>query len=563
MPKCSEAFQPILKRKMKNIAIKRSKLPSILRGPFFYAPHFRKPLLGLLRFTKRLKNVVLVNSRSKTKSLFAILLAINSLIINVLNAQSGFDFSPLARSAYDKMLALKFDEANALIVELRRKEPNNAVAYYIENYEDCLKVFISEDQNVFDALAPKAAKRLAVLKGSDASSPYYLYAQAQSRLLWAMNRAKFGEYLTAFNETSTAFGLLETNQKKFPTFMPNKMSLGILHAIIGTIPDSYKWGVKLLGGMNGTTAQGQAEIEQVIHYAKSNDFVFEQEALVMYAFLTLHLNNQSDNAWQLINSPKLKPKENLLAAFALSNVAMRTGRNDKAIEILQNRPTNAAYFPFPFLDYQLGLAKMFRGDSDADISIKKYVNTFHGRNYLKEAYQRLAWFELLKGNWNGYKSYIENCKTAGKSDIGGDKNALKEAKTGIVPNGDLLRTRLLFDGGYFQKAYNYLSQKNENAFGQQAEKLEFSYRMGRILQMLKKPNEAIAYFDKTIQSGKSTRYYYACNAALQMGTIYEDYGNTAKSREYYNFCLDLNPDDYADGLHSKAKAGLGRLKNKK
>jgi hypothetical protein len=24
----------------------------------------------------------------------------------------------------------------------------------------------------------------------------------------------------------------------------------------------------------------------------------------------------------------------------------------------------------------------------------------------------------------------------------------------------------------------------------------------------------------------------------------------------------LNPDDYADGLHSKAKAGLGRLKNK-
>jgi tetratricopeptide (TPR) repeat protein len=78
--------------------------------------------------------------------------------------------------------------------------------------------------------------------------------------------------------------------------------------------------------------------------------------------------------------------------------------------------------------------------------------------------------------------------------------------------------------------------------------------------MLKKPNDAIAYFDKTIQTGKNTRYYYACNAALQMGTIYEAYGNTAKAREYYNFCLALNPDDYADGLHSKAKAGLGRLK---
>jgi tetratricopeptide (TPR) repeat protein len=80
--------------------------------------------------------------------------------------------------------------------------------------------------------------------------------------------------------------------------------------------------------------------------------------------------------------------------------------------------------------------------------------------------------------------------------------------------------------------------------------------------MLKKSNEAIAYFDKTIQAGKDTRYYYACNAALQMGTIYEEMGNGTKAREYYNLCMGLNPDDYADGLHSKAKAGLGRLKNK-
>jgi Tetratricopeptide repeat len=477
-----------------------------------------------------------------------------------LNAQSRFEFTPLARAAYDKTLALKFDEANGIIAELRRKEPDNSVVYYIENYADCLKVFISEDQGIFDQLAPKVAKRLAALKASDASSPYYLFSQAQVRLLWAMNRAKFGEYLTAFNETSTAFSQLEANQKKFPSFMPNKMSLGILHAIVGSIPDNYKWGFKLLSGMNGTTQQGQSEIEQVIHYAKSNDFVFEQEALVMYAFLTLHLNNQNDNAWQLINSPKLKPKENLLAAFALSNVAMRTGRNDKAIEILQNRPANAAYYPFHFLDYQLGLCKMYRGDSDADTYIKRYVSNFHGRNYLKEANQRLAWFELLKGNWDGYKAYLEAAKSAGKSDIGGDKNALKEAKSGVAPNADLLRSRLLFDGGYYQKAYNYLSQKNDNNFAQEAEKLEFNYRLGRILQMLKKPNDAIVYFDKTIQAGKSTRYYFACNAALQMGIIYEENNNKTKAREYYNFCLALNPDDYADGLHSKAKAGLGRLK---
>jgi hypothetical protein len=252
------------------------------------------------------------------KTLIFGIFMLNLFVTQTLNAQSRFEFSPLARAAYDKTLALKFDEANGILAELRRKEPDNAVFHYIENYADCLKVFISEDQKTFDQLAPRAEKRIAALRGSDKNSPYYLFAQAQVRLLWAMNRAKFGEYLTAFNETSTAFGQLEANQKKFPSFMPNKMSLGVLHAIVGTIPDNYKWGLKLLSGMNGTTAQGQAEIEQVITYAKSNDFVFEQEALVMYAFLTLHLNNQSDNAWQLMNSPKLKPKEQHTFLFLFS-----------------------------------------------------------------------------------------------------------------------------------------------------------------------------------------------------------------------------------------------------
>lgn len=497
------------------------------------------------------------------KNIKLILTTLILLTINQLEAAGKFEFTPLARKAYEKTMSLRFTEAYSLIGEMRKTDPENLVSYYIENHIECIKVFITESKSDYDVWKYNEDKRISILKNGDSKSPYYLFTQAQVRLFWAMNKVKFGDYVSALNATSTAFELLEDNSKKFPTFMANKMTLGVLHAIVGTIPDKYKWGAKLVLGMNGTIQQGQAEIEEVINYAKTNDFVFESEAMVMYAFLMLHLNNKSESAWAIMNNGKLKPKENMLHCFALANVAMRTGRNDKAIDVLQNRPTGSAYMTVYFLDYMLGLAKLYRGDGDADEYLKKYVYYFKGRNYLKEGFQRIAWFELLRGNWNGYKTFIENCKTVGYAEIGGDKNALKEAKTMNTPEPTLLRVRLYFDGGYYQKALDFLRDKNETSFQNQGHKLEFNYRMGRVLQMLKRTNEAIQYYDKTIQTGKQTKYYFACNSALQMGIIYEEYKQFDKARQYYNYCIALNPDDYSDSLHASAKAGLNRIKNKK
>jgi tetratricopeptide (TPR) repeat protein len=506
-------------------------------------------------------HIKLYQSPKTLVKLFSFLCAI-LFLNNTLLASGKFEFSTLARSAYDKTMALKLDEADYYLSQLKQKEPDNLMADFIENYKECLIIFVNEEEADYNRYKIKEAKRIAAFKAGDKNSPYYLYCQAQTRLLWAMNKAKFGSWLGAFNETTEAFSLLESNQKKFPNFLPNKMSLGVLHGVVGSIPDDYKGGLKFFTGMNGTVEQGQREIEEVIQFAKNNDFQFEQEALVLYAFLMLHLNNQTDNAWAIMNNAKLKPRENILSCFALANVATRTGHNDKAIEILQNRPTGQGFLQVHYLDYMLAMAKLYRGDGDADVYIKLFLQNFKGRNYIKEGYQRLAWHELLKGNYNGYKSWIENCKTKGYTDIGNDKNALKEAKQGLVPEPTLLRARLYFDGGYFQKAADFMQNKNEANFPNTVHKLEYYYRMGRIYHSMKKTNEAIAFYDKTIQVGKSTKYYFACNAALQLGMIYEDYKQYAKAREFYNFCLQLSPDDYADAFHAKAKARLSRIKNK-
>jgi tetratricopeptide (TPR) repeat protein len=151
-----------------------------------------------------------------------------------------------------------------------------------------------------------------------------------------------------------------------------------------------------------------------------------------------------------------------------------------------------------------------------------------------------------------------NCIAHGYAVAGGDKNAQQEAESGIVPNLDLLRARLLFDGGYFQKGYQLLASQATDGF-KGAHELEYFYRLGRLLHGMDRYEEALRHYQLTLDKGADSPWFYACNAALQMGIIYEGQGNRTQARAAYEHCLSLKPEEYRVGLHQKAKAGLSRL----
>lgn len=474
-----------------------------------------------------------------------------------------YDLTPTAKSAYDKIHCLRFDEATIDIQKLKREEPDNLIVGLVEDHLDFLKVLISSDEFTFKNLEKNKNTRLDALSKGDKSSPYHLFSQAVIRLHWAVLNGKYNKYLAAINDVKQSYGLLTENQKKFPNFKANLLPLGVMHALIGTVPEEYRWAVKLVGGMEGSVNQGISEVEQVIDFSNKNpSFPFGDEALVTYSFLLMHLGNDAEKGWKAIHKSGLKPKENPLAAFAIANLAIKTARNDVAIKTLEEMPTGGAFYPFPYKNFLLGLAKLYRLDTDANKPLETWVANQVSVFYVKEGYQKLAWYHLINGNQNGYNYYINFCKTRGSDRIETDKVAEREAENGEVPNPKLLRARLLFDGGYFQRAFDYLSTK-ENLFTQKREQLEFGYRMGRISQKLDKQSEAIAYFNKTMNNGWSEPYYFACNSALQTGLIYEGQKNYAKAREYYKKCLEMSPDEYATSLHQKAKTGLSRIKGKK
>ena len=471
-----------------------------------------------------------------------------------------FDWSPLARQAYQKTIQLRFTEAQSLLNQLEKEEPGNLIRLHIENYLDFFRVFINEDLDEFERLEKNKDLRLQQLKDSPSDSPWRLYIQADIRLQWALARLKFEQYPTAFFEVNKAFKLLEENTRAYPGFMPNKKDLGILHAMVGTIPDGYKWAVEWLSSMEGSLAQGRGELEEVIDHARQNDFIFEEEAYVFYAYLLLHLDNRDEKAWQVIQESRLNPETNLLACFILANVAMRTGRNDQAIDLLLHRPGGRTFHPFPYLDFMLGIAKLQRLDADAGDYLQRYLDQFSGRNFIKEAHQKLAWSRLLQGDTAGYHAQMELCKKGGYTIVESDKSALEEAQSGETPNTELLRARLLFDGGYYDRALQTIQLLPEKTLTRPRDILEYHYRTGRIWQAQGNNDLALSNFRSTIEKGAAEPWYFACRAALESGRIYEQMGKKADARFAYERCLAIKPEEHRAGIHQAAKAGLNRLK---
>jgi len=495
------------------------------------------------------------SSRLFLFTLIIIVLAAPATLI----AQKSFDFSETARKAYDAALSLQFEASRTACQQLRDEEPENLIVYLIENYIDFFTVFINEEYDQFRALEKNKSDRLQKIRQGDSSSPYYKYCEAEIQLHWALARLKFEEYFTAFIEVKNAYKLLRQNEQAFPDFIANKKSLGVIHALVGTIPENYQWGVKLLGGMEGDIEKGQKEIELIIDHAKTNDFIFRAETGVMYSFLMLHLKNNGDRAWRNIQELRLDHRTNPLAAFTLANIALRTGRNDKAIQFLEERPNGDQFASFPYLNYLLGLAKLYRQDADASDYLQKYIDEFRGVNYIKEAYQKMAWAHLIEGQEKDYYDKMALCEKYGGKVIGGDKMAMREAEGKKAPNAILIKARLQFDGGYHEAALKTL-KSNESSFMQGEDRLEYLYRLARTQQELGKHTTAIANYENTIKEGRDAPEYFACNAALQLGIIYEQLEVNAQAIKYFKECLSIKPSEYKSSLHQKAKAGLLRLK---
>lgn len=478
---------------------------------------------------------------------------------------AAFDFNTNCRQAYTEILCLRFNAAEKLLSTECVINPSNQAPYLFLNYIDFLKVMIGEDDKDYEYLKTNFEFRLQKLASGSKDSPWFLYSQAMLFLQNGFAKVKFEQYVSAGLDINRAYRLLEDNKKKFPQFVCNKTGLGMLHTLIGTVPPRYQWAVRSLS-FEGSVAQGTKELKEAVkEITQSKEYAFmEFEPVFLLSFSYLNLSANTISAIQLGEYiPHSQYAELInqspLLTYMLVKINAQAGQNDKVIQLISELKYSSNQYRFHYLNYLLGVAKMNRLDKDANYPFLSYVADFKGKNYIKSAYMYLSWYYFLNQNPALYKTYLERIKLRGGNQIDNDREALKFSSKSTEPNAFLLKARLLFDGGYYEKAIHQLEVFSS---ANKAEQLELVYRKGRIYDKWGKQDLAIKYYKQTIVAGEKLPYYFAANAALNLALIYEKSGEKAAAEMNYKKVLAMNFDEYHFSITNKAEAGLNRLNRK-
>ena len=120
----------------------------------------------------------------------------------------NFEYNANCKQAYQAIFKLKLAEGIQILEKEKKENPKNYLPYFIENYADFLKLYVNDNDKLYNAIEPKVIVRLDKLKNGNTNSPYYLYTQADIHLQWAFCKIKFGEYLSAVFEVKKAYSML-------------------------------------------------------------------------------------------------------------------------------------------------------------------------------------------------------------------------------------------------------------------------------------------------------------------------------------------------------------------
>ena len=318
---------------------------------------------------------------------------------------ADFNMTKEYNHAYMELLRLRFENASHIINKEKLSDQSNLPYVYLQSYIDFLKVLISEEKSEQDNFVNKKQSRIKSLMTVDHKSPWYLYSQAQINLQSSVIFVKSSDYLKAAIDIKKAYQQFVTNSRLFPDFIPNRAGLGLLHVLIGSIPDSYKW-IPGIFNMEGDINRGLFELNNILSENIDDDdfpFLFN-ECLFITSFVTYNLAGNESNIMMLLdvlNDQRVEREisKNPLLIYAVASFYTHQGLNDKALMLLTNRPLDNSYYNFYYLDYLTGIAKLNKLDKDARTYLLRYIVHFKGRNFIKAAYQRIAWSYLIENNF--------------------------------------------------------------------------------------------------------------------------------------------------------------------
>lgn len=444
---------------------------------------------------------------------------------------------------FKQILYLDFSNAEK---NIENSKLTDSQKRYLQNYSLFLKTFLNQEQYNFNEFISVSIDNLKYFNNLNDSLPEKLFFLSEIKLQIAINDFLFGYPYKSVTNFLGSYYLIKKNNEKFPLYYKNKKILGIFEIILGNIPENLNL-VKKLFLLNGDIKLGLRDLSEYNDNVSLESEKIESKIMMYYAnknFNPDHNLNFYDNS------------TNPLLIYTYANYLHTVDSTKKAIKVLNKyKPTSD--FIFYYVYYNKGLLKLYNLDAKADSDLNYFVANFKGNIYIKSAYEKLYWWCLIF-NDNDICNVKDKIKNLGSQIVDEDKQAI--ANIDNHNNIILLKSRLLFDGGFYNRALDLLLKNNKSEFYTTlVQKLEYLYRLARIYNKINDTQKAITLYKKVILYGENIESYMPANSSLCLAELYEKQKNFTEAKFFFEKCLSLNKYGYKNGIELKAKSGLNRI----
>ena len=489
--------------------------------------------------------------RRGTQRLFWLVLLASASLREILCAplrETPSELTPTQTRSYAEVLNMRPAAARALL------GPGTDAGTLL--VQDCLSItelLVSQDAARYDATVDAQDARLEALE--DQSGPLAEYAAAEIRLHQAAAQVVFGHEVQGAWSLRRSYGAMQQVAARYPNFLPARKTLGMLQFFIGSLPESYRWFLKLLG-LPGSVDAGLRNLRRAA--TQPNDF--QLEARLILALLEETYYKKPAAALSLMESLRRQQPDNLLVSYLLVSQLKKQHRTDEALAAFRARPTGPGYLPLPYLHHMAADLLLYQGQYAAS----RRENALFLQDYAGQHYRKDAWFKLYLAAWLGGDAaaatqYRRRIGAGGRTILEEDNYAQRFFEDRQPLNATLTRARLQIDGGYYRPALATLAQFRATAATPLRDQLESSYRRARALQLLGRPDSARALYAQTVARAGDAPYYYAPQSALQLGYLYQAEGQLNTAKTYFRKALSYPKHEYKNSTDTKAKLALAEL----
>lgn len=467
---------------------------------------------------------------------------------------TDFDVPQGFAKAYDEAFRLETKSAKISVASLPENSP---FRIYLDNYIEFTELFNADSEALFNQVSGNESKRLKRIESLDSNSPYDKFLQAEILLQWAILKLKFGREAKGAYTVIQAAKLLNANQKEYPDFLPTYKSLGSLHVIIGSVPDNYKWALKLLG-LKGSVNEGFNELAKA-----GKDKIWGNEALYSSFFLkafTARFSEQDNVA--LLRYLNSRPTD-LNAHFLGASVSLRTQRAEQSLKILNQKPAGSNYLTLSIFDLHYGDSFLAKGDyQKASAFYNRFLKTTKGKAYLKDTNLKLYFAYLLEGKSETALVHLQKIPAVGNTNSDFDKTAQKYY-TIIVkskPDKNLIKAKVLLDGGYFNQGLAVLKASKNTSSGTEWQ-AEHDYLNGVAHVYEGDSAQAIEHLNKAIVAADKAGWIsISANASLYLGYAYQLKKQNNQAKTYFEKALTYKNHEQKNSVDTKARAALSEIK---